>query len=285
MNKPITVKILVTIDMAHFDACTLCFESLRIGWPTAEIWVYLNNADGPAFRAAEAKLEGAESRNTNAVFHLIQSRRVHHADWIREQVEQEYPGPLVIADPDIVYWKSCEDWNFPQGTLLAGYYHPRMWNDFAKCVSVARIHTSMMVFPDTQKLWDAIKQAYPLAHRPHGEYCPCDPFMPAVRFDEGEPVFWDSCSNLYNMLPPQSVVCFGENNLKCFDHLNSASFYDVMYERLEGSTKEGFAITHRDWVKHPTPGLWKLVDEYYRQKQIEGVTRRPGMLHRERRET
>ena len=288
MNRPITLKVLVTVnDMAQFDACTLCFESLRVGWPTADIWVYLNmvqESNGEIYRKVAEKLTAAEVKNTNAVFHLIQQSRTHHADWIREQVNQDYPGPLVIADPDIVYWKSCEDWEFLPETLFAGYWHPRMWNDFAQCVSVQRIHTSMMVFPNTEALCDGIREAYPLAQEPHGEYCPCDPFMPAVRFDDSVPIFWDTCANLYNMLLSikgeirqwPALEHFGSRQLSCYDHLNSASFYDVMVERLDEETSQGFVIAHREWVKNPTPGLWRLVDEYYKQKAIEGWVKCSG---------
>lgn len=273
--KNVTVKILVTVnDMQQFDACTLCFETLRVGWPTADIYVHINGR-----RYLDEVVNKFSSfydpyTGKGKTFWRVEQPVIHLADWIREQVNQTYPGPLVIADPDIVYWKSCEDWDFSDGTLLAGYYHPRMWNDFAKCVSVERIHTSMMVFPDTAKLRGAIVRAYPLAQVAHGEYCPCDPFMPAVRFDAGVPIYWDCCSNLYNMLlkipPAWALRHFGPEHKSCFDHLNSASFYDCMVERLEGETKEGFKLAHREWVKNPTPGLWPLVDRYYKQKALEG---------------
>jgi hypothetical protein len=188
----------------------------------------------------------------------------------------------VIADPDIVYWKSCEDWEFDDDTVLAGYYNPRMWNDFAKCISMPRIHTSMMVFPDTVKLYRAIREAYPWAYKAHGDYCPCDPFMGRVMFEAGKPVFWDCCASLYGMLQSlevgllsQPLAYFGDKHKQCYDHLNSASFHDVMIERLEPAHKEGFLKAHRDWVKNPRPGLWLLVDEYYNQKKIEGWVKHP----------
>ena len=297
MKKPITVKILVTVNnMSQFRASTLCFESLRVGWPTADIHVYVNG--GEHFQAtmsriitiSQARKDGRHCTEYGPEFtvHGVVpddgTDKIHHAEWIRKHVKQEYSGPLVIADPDIVYWKSCEDWEFLPKTLFAGYWHPRMWNDFAQCVSVQRIHTSMMVFPDTAALWDGICEAYPLAQEPHGEYCPCDPFMPAVRFDGSIPTFWDTCANLYNMLLSikgeirqwPALEHFGSRQLSCYDHLNSASFYDVMVERLDEETSQGFVIAHREWVKNPTPGLWRLVDEYYKQKAIEGWVKCSG---------
>jgi hypothetical protein len=280
MKKPITLKVLVTVnDMAHFDACTLCFETLRVGWPTADIHVHIN---GDQYVSAIIdKLDYFHRDKPGRMFWHLEKPIVHLADWIRGRVNCSYPGPLIIADPDIVYWKSCEDWEFLPDTLFAGYWHPRMWNDFARCVSVQRIHTSMMVFPNTQHLRDMIQCVYGPAWMKHGEYCPVDPFMGRVMFDENGPTFWDCCANLYNLLLSikgterqwPAIEHFGQKELACYDHLNSASFYDCMVDRLQGETREGFKIAHRDWVKNPKPGLWPLVDAYYKQKSIEAKVR------------
>lgn len=277
MNKPITVNILVTVnDPAHFDACTLALKSLRIGWPTAQIYVDINGtayANETADRIACNPVFAAASKGAQID---VLMKEIHHAEWIRRCIQHHSSliGPLVFADPDTVFWKSCEDWEFPSSVLLAGYRNPTMWNDFAKCTSQPRIHTSMMVFPDVAKLWEAIINAYPLANMRHGDYCPCDPFMPAVRFVAGKPMFWDSCANLFGMLAHvgrDTVFFFNEHHKACYDHLNSASFYEVMTQRMEGQNREGFIRAHRDWVANPVPGLWPLVDAYYEQKRIEGA--------------
>ena len=279
MKKPITVKVLVTVnDLAHLAACTLAFKSLRVGWPTAKIHVYVNGGD--YYGDIAAKLQ----REAQLPIDIYATKPVHHAEWIRGCVYTSTPGPLVIVDADTVFWKSCEDWEFDEDVVLAGYFVPRMWNDFAKAVSEPRIHTSLMVFPDVARLYQAIRQAYPLAYKAHGDYCPCEPFYPRVSFVDGEPRFWDSCANLYGMLASlerspvlQRILHFGPEHKACYDHLNSASFYDVMRERLEGETREGFIAAHRDWVKNPTPGLWPLVDAYYKQKAIEARVKQPQL--------
>lgn len=276
MKKPITVKVLVAVtDMAHFEACTLCFETLRVGWPTAMIEVYVNG--GAFYGDVEAKLFGQKLEA--GPMSLEATKPILQGDWVRAQVEHKYPGPLVIADPDIVYWKSCEDWEFPAESLLAGYYNPRMWNDYSKCISVARIHTSMMAFPDTENLRRVTESIYPYAFEPVGEYCQSDPFLSRVMFEDGKPVFWDGSANLYQMLLSRDrrlLYHFGEKEKSCFDHLNSPSSYAVMCERLDPAHRGGFITAHRDWVKNPTPGLWPLVDEYYKQKEIEGWVKHPG---------
>lgn len=276
MKKPITVKILVAVtNIAQFDACTLCFESLRVGWPTADIWVYVNG--GAYYGDVAEKLQRTTLKGAFAPLpNICGVRPIHHPDWIREQVEQTYSGPLVIADPDIIYWKSCEDWEFNSETLLAGHANPRMWNDFARCVSVPRIHTHMMVFPDTEKLRKAIVSAYPPAHEPFGKFCSFDPFKGRVMFEDGQPIFWDNCANLYSMLGAGRVKHFTTEHTQCYDHLNSASYYEFIRDRVDPATKAGFAYAYGEWLKNPRPGLWPMMDRYYEQKTIEGWVKCPG---------
>ena len=265
------VKILVTVpNPEHLNACTLVFDTLRVGFPTAQITVDINpstdvQADTSWATAQKAIAAGCSWR--------LLSKKVHHADWIRQQVERhDSESPLIILDADTVFWKSCEDWVFPSDTLLAGYYVPRIWNDFAKCVSFPRLHTSLLWMPNTAALRCRIAAAYPPALEAHGEYCPCDPYMPAVRFEKGKPYFWDTCANLYNMLPPSEVAHFTPERLECYDHLNSASFYDVMLDRLHGD-KEGFAYLHRFGTLPGRPNvlrnLWPHVDAYYAERALQ----------------
>jgi len=264
MSK-LTVAILVTVPKPeHFDACTLCFDTLRTGFPTADITVYLNNHRVKLSLADPLVRRVEKCGAAIAAYPSL----IHHAAWIRQQVEQTQ-GPLVILDADTIFWKSCEDWTFPVPTLLAGYYVPRMWNDFAKCISVPRLHTSLLCIPDPAALRRVIREAYLPAFEAHAEYCPCDPFMPATRFVNGLPFFWDSCANLYGMLASRRPLtyAFEPRNLECYDHLNSAAFYDVMLDRLTGD-KEGFAYIHRFLTKTPERlrNLWPNVSAYYAER-------------------
>lgn len=263
----LSVKILVSVpDARSFDACTLVFNTLRTGFPTAKIHVDINGMCSPEHTVAiEEKAQRADCFTKRLV------KTVHLGDWIRNAVEGHiFDWPLVILDADTVFWKSVEDWQFKPETLLAGYYNPQMWNDFAKCVSVARLHTSCLWFPNVSELRAQIVKAYPQSHGKAGEYCPCDPFMPAVRFTSGQAFYWDCCANLYQMLGPSRCERFGPEQKECFDHLNSASFYDVMMERMDDN--RGFHVAHTHLVKQPElmRNLWPIVDRYYAQKALEG---------------
>jgi hypothetical protein len=270
--KPPVVQILVSVpDPARVDACTLCFDTLRVGFPRASIHVSINHNTHPD---ALPIIFDRARKATSFIYHL--NKTVHHAEWIRRTVflATTMGQPLVICDADTIFWKSCEDWHFTPNTLLAGYYVPRIWNDFAKCVSYPRIHTSMMVMPDPAALWQTIKEIYPYSHEKCGEYCPCSPFMPTVQYVDQVPYFWDSCANLFQMLmseraPKRATHAFDRAQLECYDHLNSASFYDVMAERLPDN--RGFVLAHNEWVKDPTKlkNLWPIVDSYYNEKSME----------------
>ena len=280
--KNLSVRILVTIPKPeHFDACTLSFDTLRVGFPTANIRVFFN-ANGFDFEdRAMQKLEAAvgvsdcyPAERPEHVRVCFLKERVHLADWEREQV-MNATGPLVLLDADTIFWRSCEDWEFGPETLLAGYYQPRIWNDFARCISMPRIHTSFMVFPNPPELRKAIREAYPSACEEAGDYCPCDPFKTDVKFIGGIPVFWDCCANLFGLLTSSRrglVYPFGLRHLECYDHLNSASFFDVMLDRLHGD-QEAFAYIHRFGPENRRvlKDLWPKVNQYYAEREAEAT--------------
>lgn len=258
------VNILVTVpDPELFDACTLCFDTLRVGFPTADIHVNVNNllCASELRSAIVEKIEKAGASWSGV-------GKVHHAEWIRHVIEEHRPqdGPCIVLDSDTIFWKSCEDWKFE--TPIAGYHVPMIWNDFAQCISFERLHTSLLWIPDSDELLHRLFRAYPNAEQEAGDYCPVDPFMPRVQFIKGVPFFWDSTAALYSMV---GGTHFSEAHKACFEHLNSASFYKVMHERLEN--KQGFEMLHKQLVKTPEMlrGWWGMVDAYYGEKHTQAV--------------
>jgi|ERR1044071_4599937 hypothetical protein len=255
------VCILVSVtDPAYFDASTLVFDSLRVGFPTAEVEVWVN----PFYKVEETEAK-ARAAGCQKVFRL--SKEIHHGRFIADRVE-EAEGPLVILDPDCYFLTSCEGWKFE--TQLAGFYNPPMWNDWSGCRSVDRLHTSFLWFSDPPELRRRIRQIYPRAYEAKGEYAPCDPYMPAVRFVRGEPIFWDTCANLYAMV---GGTAFGPKHLACFGHLNSSSFLEQMAARLDNpKDREVFKWLHSEGLRalpryHNL--LWEVTNRYYANKATQ----------------
>lgn len=263
MSPPLQVYILLSIDPENETACTLVLDSIRTGFPTAHIHVTINTS--PPFRtylddAFYARIDKISA--TNRVCAMS-----HHADWIRMTIRDHDPElPCILLDGDMIFWKSCEEWKIDG--LYAGYYLPPIYNDFAQCISFQRLHTSFLWIPNTLALLEAIKNAYPNATKECGNYCPVDPYHPRVAFSNLRPFFYDTCSMLYNMVGGQS---FTRDQLDHYEHLNSASFYDIMLERLEN--KVGFYALHKVFAKKPESlrGFSRLVDEYYQKKHLQAA--------------
>lgn len=266
--KPV-VKILVSCPNPDWiDACTWVFKSLRTGFPTSAIEITLNK--DCIHPSIYQEVFDRVSVVRGAL--IVQGEgTTHHAGWIADMVKyHSSEAPLVILDSDTYFWSSVEDWQF--NTLVAGHYIPEMWNDFAGCRSVPRIHTSFMWFSDVPALRGALHNAYPQAFDKTGAYSPCDPFMPATRFVAGQALFWDTCANMFAMLQGTFPLSyFNDSHFKCYEHLNSASFFDTMKERLPDGAN--FEKLHREWLKSPEflrGKLWPTTHAYYRAKQLQG---------------
>jgi len=89
--------------------------------------------------------------------------------------------------------------------------------------------------------------------------------MPCIQFVNGVPVFWDSCANLYNAIGGTS---FTEKELDCYDHVNSATFYDEMLNEVED--KEAFKNQHLTAAYNPEQlrGFWKSTVTYYQKHKL-----------------
>lgn len=97
----------------------LVFDSIRKGFPTAQIEVWDNES---CLEVREA-IQAAASR-AGADFHPM--RRVHYTDHLRwVLLEREHPKgvPLVLCDPDVAFWDTVQDWDFGD-RLMAGRLMP-----------------------------------------------------------------------------------------------------------------------------------------------------------------
>jgi len=183
---------------------------------------------------------------------------IHHAKWIRLMTERT-TGELVILDPDIIFYEDCEDFDFP--TVLGGRFVPVIWNEFAGAISYERLHTSFLMIKDCKELRQRIITAYPQAVGEHGQYSPVDPFMPSVKFHQGYPMFWDTCSTLFHMV---GGSCFTVEHLKRYSHVNSSAFQEVMESRVDDIA--AFKLQHQkarekdfEWFKD----FYMAEEKYY----------------------
>lgn len=244
-----TLHILVTVPQwPLLNNCTLFFDTIRTGFPNANIFVHDN-----ANTANVGKELRRRCKEVDACYGKMTARQ-HHADWIRHIVHIG-KGPLIIVDPDTIWFENCED--ILPITLLRGYFVPCIWNEWAGCISYERFHTSFLMVQDAEKLRERIGMFYPL----NQPYRPLDPFRPCVGVVRGQRMFWDTCSTLYNMFGGLKLP---DEFRRKYAHVNSASFREEMLQCVEN--KEAFEEQHRraeekdyEWFKE----WYKAEDRYY----------------------
>jgi hypothetical protein len=252
MNHTKEVAILITCDEKSFPVATMAFDTIRTGFPTALIKVYANDLPIEMLEQVFQRF----SKIAGPTVWLTLQQRLSHSEWIRAEVIGSSAETLFIVDGDTVFWESCEHFRFD--SPLAGLKVPNMWNEFAQCPSMERVHTSHMTIRPEE-----LRQAIAKVDKTYGKYpvyAEADYFSPRIVFQYGLPTFYDSLAQLSQAV---KWYRYGETELNCYDHVNSASFYDVMYERLE--QREKFAELHELARTNPAAlrGLWRKVNKYY----------------------
>lgn len=259
------VKILLCVpNEKAYGPATMVLDTIREGYPTAFVDVYWNPTEGVP--PVLAHLAHERALDKSCAFHYF-NRRFDHAEWLRDRIVEHASDigdsePLIFVDGDVMFHHSCEDWKFD--TYLAGYGVPSMWNDFARCRSFARLHTSHLWLSHPRAMLEHVRELVPTAFSEGSNHCPLDIFSPRIMVVDKEPFFWDSMSVAYQLL---GGTPFGPEHLDCYDHLTSASAYDLVLPRLEN--KKGFEFLHTEGYKDAAllkREMWRSQNAYYAQK-------------------
>jgi hypothetical protein len=147
-------------------ANTLVFRTLRIGFPTATVHVFDNASTLEARFAIRA-----QAAQVGAEFQQIENR-VRHDSFISWVTGRQVEGTLVLCDPDICFWRNMETCDFGDA-LFAGRLIPDFECQFTRCLTQARIHTSLFWIPDMTRFNQAIDEL-------RQEYFEFDPFRPLM---------------------------------------------------------------------------------------------------------
>lgn len=238
-------------------ATTLVFNSLRTGFPNAEIIVHINGDAPPAVEDAARKLAAGISR-----------RRVTHHEWIESLIALE-DSPFWTSDTDVIFWEKVEHWGPMFKAPLAGRYIPGFQCEFTKAWTMPRLHTSLM-YIDPIRVRDeidgytaGIPDTY-FTPRPTLMNLVYPQFIPEkVAVEMGKyrvkNVFYDTCSLLHNAIFSQP---FGEDQLDAYSHLNCGTIADIVSPHItDGKMQE----RHREIFENPelARGLWKGDIAYY----------------------
>lgn len=228
----------------------LVFKTIRTGFPTARIEVFDNGSHPDV--ACQIR---AEAERVGARFEAMAPRHyADHLEWVLFGRPHDL-GPLVLVDPDVVFWESVEGWDF-RDALAAGRLIPEQRD--GRVASLARLHPSLFWVPDVGRLRAAAQSLV-------------DPVGGTLQADGGRFVFRDTLASLYEALRDEFQP-FGEGHLDAYDHL----FYGSHMPLMAGCAHEGFdaiADGHAAAAAGDITalrGIWRAQDEYFRREHRIG---------------
>ena len=203
------------------------------------------------------------------IFNNDQNEQKLHK-WIQFLLDREKDNdqPIVFLDGDIIFWNSFE--NFNPSHVLSGFWQPPHINDWSGCFYMQRLHTSLLFIRSVKELHARIEEAKPWKNPPSRELptIPQDLISPEQGYIYTKPIYWDVAAKLFHAIGGQK---FSPTELDKYDHINSASNYETMIDRIpDEQHKAGFRHVHElaKMQKEKLRGLWRETLTYYNQRHI-----------------
>lgn len=232
-----------------WPASILVFDSIRVGFPTARLFIHAN------FLSVnhQTELEAIASK-LNAMFIFAHNPTVHH-EWIRSMLKTAHE-PFFICDTDVIFWKSFERWTFLH-TAMAGRRMPQFSDPVTGCVTEERLHTSLMYLDPV--LWreqtaefvaKKLNMDLPFGIEP-------DFVKPVYYIVNGEPLYQDTLGQACQAIGGQP---FTEAQLDCYDHLHCGTISDIAGKRIPTMQQ-----THQAIIGNPelARGCWRNQKQYF----------------------
>jgi len=277
----IPVYILATIrNKETFPYTKLVFDSLRVGFPTANVHVWINNQTQCMDEEAKTLHRNLQKNN----IHWVYLRTIHH-EWI-ERLVHTNDKPFIICDTDVVFWENMESIfaDISPDTIIAGRYIPEfMDKEFSGCMTQPRIHTSLMYINPTllkEKINLYDNQIFESIFTPQANlYYPL--ILPSSQ-TRGEPLFFDTMALAHSIMESDETYYFGSKELNCYDHFNFGSISDIVLARM-GKQGEEWKVNREKTLSDIIllKGAWRDQCKYYADrispKYFENIKQEPPM--------
>jgi hypothetical protein len=225
---------------SKFSSATCIFNSIRVGFPTAEHIVY-DNASQHADWQIDVQL----------------NKEIGHWKFIERTINAE-DGPICFVDPDVIFYGNVEDKLSNIKQVVAGRYCPKYWNPVEEGNEIDRIHTSLLYISDPVKLRKLIKI----------ETCEnysVSPYQGFFCFSSGKKFIYDTFANICHMIGAENIYQFKPDILDLYTHLISGSMLDRVSAKLVGGSR--LKDIHKLAETSPTllRGFWRENDQFYRE--------------------
>ena len=235
-----------------FYGNSLIFKTLRVGFPNAEITI----CDNQSIESASFELEKL-SRVNDCKFVRLESEVQHY--YFLERVTYDaslVDDEIVFVDPDIVFWGTCEEWEF-EG-LMAGRLIPKFYDEFSGCITHPRLHTSFLWIPSPKRVFDVVQSLGKF------EYSPFKPFM--LPLDDSWHRY-DTTSSFYSVFKDY-VDTFNEDELNRYDHLFCGTHLDLVKDKLTDG--EDLSKLHEEAKRdiNTMKGIWIDQEKHFEQRSV-----------------
>jgi hypothetical protein len=201
---------------------TLVFESIRTGFPNAEIVVYDNASEEKYREPIRDKV-----RDVGGEFRTIDDE-IAHGDFLRQRIMDCEANQVCFVDPDVVFWDEIQP--LPHRAFIGGRRLPAFADPYSKTLTWERLHTSMLQLANLAEVREWIE---------HIEYemFEFDAIQPRMYFRQGVWERYDTTASLYHCLlhsKPDVVFEFGDAELDRYDHLFCGThLWDIAAESSE----------------------------------------------------
>ena len=235
--------------MAALYGSLLTFKTIRVGFPDEQIVVIDNGSIG----AAKWEIEKAAVM-VGAGF-IPAYPEVQHWVCLRQALAT-FDGPLVFCDPDLVFWKRMQ---LRDDCMWSGRLIPKFRDEYSDCVTMPRLHTSLLSVPDAKAMLSFIEAT----ERKFWESNLLRPAMvpaPWTRYDTG--------AMLYAEI---SGEAFSEDQLDCYDHLFCGSHLSHVAHTLDGNAKQEMIDSHeiaKSGNLEGLRGIWRRQQKHFTDRGI-----------------
>lgn len=239
-----------TLLYNNYQVGNLVLDTIRVGFPTAKLWVAANRNVCDSVITKCKKLDA---------FMSFTNCRTHH-DFIQDWVHGP-SDPLFIIDPDIIFWESMEDLTSIRTGFFRGVFTPEHLTDYGEFHTVSRFHSSFLYFPDPCAVARAIKEVFPPS-QVNPSCVPFNPFAPQTVFQNGRPLFFDTCANLFHAIGGEELRADYSSR---FTHIGHGSSLELMCKHVPATRAARLREIHRLAIHDPVTikYLWKEQRDYY----------------------
>jgi len=244
------VFILATCKNEELSAYTeMVFRTLRVGFPTAEVEVFINEPMPVGVAATVAN----EAKKADCRVMTLHAELKHH-EWIEQLVKAENDA-FWICDTDIIFYESMERQG--GGTHLYGAYMPEFQDEFTNAITRSRLHTSLLrIDPQLVRFkMDAYFNRHPdTIFNPRPNL-----FHPLYMPLRQRTVFYDTCSMLFHAI---GGAYMPQCALDKYFHFHFGTCADVVLPNLKNAQQ--MIAARREVMKNNQLGRggWRAQLEY-----------------------